>query len=443
VVILPSVFSPTHRPPELGKGDRLEYYPYVRDSSVVSIHWLHKTPRHVALALAVLASSERVLSQARAPSELAAKSSPSLPGAQKPGPLRSDPKAEEKLLAAVGQGFRLHRTSHFVVACDVSSAPLSQLLSRRDATYYRVHAFCRVRHIPIDVSCSKLEIVFFDDRTAYAKWARRFGVDPSGSYGFYDQRTNHSAFYNLENDPEFAKLRVQLAKSKANVEHVERVLAGLPANVDRVHLTYNDGRVATMSRNEAHAALEANRRSLRRLSSKLIQYAERLNQSVIQHEAAHHIFFAGGVLTRMADNPSWLVEGLACQFEVPVSYVGDVQNSISQYRLAEFHEAASQKLLLPLERVLWDGEFLVRNTPNRGIFYAQAWGLVYYLKNRFSDRFAAYVRALAARRPGESVAHEQEQAEYRRFFGQLDEAFVRRWEKHILALPYRPEEVKP
>jgi hypothetical protein len=357
--------------------------------------------------------------------------------------LPSSRAAEDRLLASAGKGFKLHHTSHFVLACNVSQETLNHLLSRLEATYYKVHSFCRVGKIPVNVSGSKLEVILFDQWADYAAWVKRLGADPVGTYGLYDQRSNRSAFYNLEHDPGMIRLRQQVKEARANLTRLQHTIDALAPDVDRIRLNYPDGRSVTVSRNEALAQLENNQRGLRRMGTHLTRYGEKLNQSVIQHEAAHHIMFAGHVLVPGADNPAWLVEGLACQFEVPPGSSGQEQSTISQYRLGEFRDACDKGCLLSLTLLLSDSENLVRQTNTRAVFYGQAWGLVYYLKKKYPDRFAAYVRALGARRPGLPVAAEQERSDYRRFFGPPDEAFVRRWETHILALPYRSEEVRP
>ena len=324
---------------------------------------------------------------------------------------------------------------------DVSQATLSNLYGRLEATYYKVHRFCRVSDVPIRISSCKLEVLLFDRWSDYVRWAQRSGIDPSGTYGYYCQQSNRSVFFNVEHDPEVVRLRGQIDAGKANLERFQDVLANLPPDVDRVRIRYPDGRAATLTLPEAHDELADNQKNLHRLEIKLKRYYEQLNQSVIQHEAAHHILFAGGVHPRSTPSPLWLVEGLAMQFESPLDSRNQEPTTISPYRLEEFRRAHKNGQLRPLPEVLWGHEEIVGNVTNRAIYYAQAWALVYYLKKKQPDRFAAYVRALAARRPGVPIAADRERTDFCRFFGPPDDAFAKRWEKYILTLPYRSSEV--
>ncbi len=357
--------------------------------------------------------------------------------------LPSNTKTEEQLLSAAGKGFRLKRTGHFVVATDVPDPIVKHLITRLETTYYAIHQFCRVNRIPIQVSSGKLEVVFYDRLTDYQREARKLGVDPRGTYGFYCQPWNRSVFYNIENDAQMVRLRDQVMQSRHNLEHAERVVANLPRDVDGVRLSYPDGRTVTMSAREAQEELAGNRLKLRQLENRLARYAEQFNESVIQHEAAHHVLFVGGVLVREASTPLWLTEGLAMQFEAPPSKVGRTPTMISPYRLDEYHRAYQEGKLRNVRFVLSVRNVMTDNTNQRAIYYAQAWALVYYLRKVQPERFAAYVKALGTRRPGVAVAFEQEWAEFEEYFGPPDEAFAQRWMKHILALPYRPGEVGP
>jgi len=356
--------------------------------------------------------------------------------------LPADPAAERRLLSEAGEGFRLRRSRHFAVAYDVPQAALGGLLRRLEDTYASVHRFCQAHDIPLLVSGAKLQIVFCNDWPTYAERARRSRLDPAGTYGFYCQRRDRSVFCNIERTPAVDRLRHEIAQARDDLTAFERVLRDLSPGADRVELSYPDGRVATVTVPEARKELASSRRRLRRLEVRLPRCVERLSRWAIQHEAAHHVLFAGGVHVRGATTPAWLLEGLATQFEGPLAAEAGALPGINDERLREFRRAHEQDRLVPLARLLWDDELFSKNTANRVISYGQAWSLVYYLGRWESERFAAYVRALAARRPGERVAAGYERSEFCRFLGPIDERFVRRWEKHILALPVRTGETR-
>ncbi len=361
----------------------------------------------------------------------------------KPPPLPTDPASERKLLAVAGEGFRLRSTSHFLIAYDVPGTTLSQLYSRLEVTYYKVHRFCRVRDIPLRLEGGKLEVIFCDRSATYAAHARRVGLEPEGTYGFYSADDNRSVFYNIENAPGVVQLRDQVARARGTFEEMKRLLARRPSGAQQIRVPGAGGRPVTLTIAQANEQLRQRQRSLGKFERKLSCYVERLNQTVIQHEAAHHVLFAGGVHVRGGDNPMWLVEGLAMQFETPPPRPGQTATRVNHWRLGEFRQACEQGALVPLARLLSDNELFTKNVPKRAICYAQAWALVYNLNGRNPDRFADYVRALIARRPGVSVAADEEQRAFRRFFGPVDEKFVKRWEKHILSLPCRSEVMAP
>jgi len=360
----------------------------------------------------------------------------------RPPDLRTDPEGERRLIEAAGKGFRIRRTSHFAIAYDVPRSTLARLLTRVEGTYHKVHRFCAVRDIPLSVSGTKLEVTFCDDWQTYVARAGQCRFDAAGTYGYYCQRCGRSVFYNIEHAPGVARLREQADAAKRNLEQIEDVLNHLPPQTDRVRLRRSSGESFTVTVPQAYQELDIARGQLRRSEIELNRTVEQLNQSVIQHEVAHHVLFSGGVHARGADNPYWLLEGLAMQFETPPTRPRRTPTSVNVRRLDDFRQAHKEGILLTLKHLISNNRAFQENAPIRRISYAQAWSLVYYLSRKQSDQFAAYVRALANRRPGVSIAVEHEQREFDRFFGPLDGSFVRRWEKQILSLPHRTGEVR-
>ncbi|MBA3312674.1 MAG: DUF1570 domain-containing protein [Planctomycetaceae bacterium] len=120
------------------------------------------------------------------------------------------------------------------------------------------------------------------------------------------------------------------------------------------------------------------------------------NVSTIVHEATHQIAFNSGIHVRMADNPFWLVEGLAMYFETP-----DLSNAagwrtvgrVNTPRLRKYGEyirnrrpADSLKAMLSA-----DEKFHAANTALDS--YSEAWALTYYL---IKTKRAAYMTYLAS-----------------------------------------------
>ncbi len=181
----------------------------------------------------------------------------------------------------------------------------------------------------------------------------------------------------------------------------------------------------------------------------------RFDRFVIQHEAAHQLLFNLGVHGRGADNPGWLVEGLACQFEVPQSAPGGALKRVNQMRLADFREAlgvpsgaremteeAYRKAMelgryVPVIDLIADRELLAGGG-KIAFRYAQAWALVYYLERRFRDELTAYVKQTSRREPGDPIGRRRNIEEFRDLFGDPDDAFDRAWIRYMLKLRFDP-----
>ena len=146
---------------------------------------------------------------------------------------------------------------------------------------------------------------------------------------------------------------------------------------------------------------------------------ETFNRVVLQHEAAHQVLFNLGVHVRGARTPVWLVEGLACQFEVPQSDAQGVLKRVNQMRLGDLRDALGVQRdvadvarsahalekgkLQPLARLLTAEQFQRASRPAH-VQYAQAWSLVHYLHRQHPKNFAKYVAVLAERTPGTDLS---------------------------------------
>ena len=164
------------------------------------------------------------------------------------------------------------------------------------------------------------------------------------------------------------------------------------------------------------------------------------------------MLFNMGVHTRGVANPLWLVEGLACQFEVPESLAARGLGRVNHMRLADLRDALGVSLeagsisdkeldrafssgrLVPLPEFVSDPELFTRRDANISYRYAQAWGMVYYLTRKHHESFAAYLRELASRKPGAALAADTEIDRFKAHFGPLDASFRRAWAGFMLKL---------
>jgi len=321
-----------------------------------------------------------------------------------------------RLLALGGERFSVRRTDHFLIASDGDEGVVTPLADRLEATYQAVVRFAEDMKLPIHPPPSPLPVLLFNRHSDFERYAGAVGFNDPAAPGFYHPRNNTAAFCNVFDLPQLRDISLRIEQAEA-----QRDSAVAPERI----IDWRSQRDVIV---------------------------ETFNRVVIQHEAAHQVLFNTGVLSRDADNPDWLVEGLACQFEI------SSRDAVNQMRLADFREALaaapdavnaaasalsavqSDKRFLSLTDLVADDEFNVADESKRTIRYAQAWALVDYLHRTRGDALAAYLRRIAARMPNEPTDRQQRSTEFQSVFGLLDQAFERLWIESVLKLPFHPRQ---
>jgi hypothetical protein len=335
----------------------------------------------------------------------------------------------QKLLGIGGEGFQIRETDHFTICYDTGYDALRPLLARLEGTYNTVRRFCEGIGLGAEAPSERFGVLLFDSHEDFAVYAEEHGLNAATAAGFYNPRTNLAAFGNTLNTPQLREVNVEIDRAQEELKRLRK------------------------SGTEASRARRAElRRRTRALQTRRDALVERFNRFVLQHEAAHQMLFNMGVHSRRADNPQWLMEGLACQFEVPESRAARGLGRVNHTRLADLRDAlgisldarqispeqlarafASQRLV-PLADFLSDQELFTRRDANVSYRYAQAWGLVYYLARKHHDPFAAYVRQLASRAPGAALTADAEIDRFETHFGPLDGSFTRAWVDYMAKL---------
>jgi hypothetical protein len=136
--------------------------------------------------------------------------------------------------------------------------------------------------------------------------------------------------------------------------------------------------------------------------------------------------------TRYADNPLWLVEGMAMYFETPdlSSRAGwknvGVVNDLRHRRFLDY--LANRRPARSLETLVQSDERLVAPDAS-GDTYAEAWALSYFLIKTRKDQYVKYLERIAARPRLIFDGPEARLAAFQEAFGadlaQLDAEFVR------------------
>lgn len=121
------------------------------------------------------------------------------------------------------------------------------------------------------------------------------------------------------------------------------------------------------------------------------------NQATILHEAAHQTAYNVGVHRRFAEQPRWLVEGLAMLFESPHAWNGTASGPaqrVHAQRLADFRqEQPARSADWPLRLVASDRSFDAAPVSA----YAEAWALSFYLSETQPQAYARLLQRAAQR----------------------------------------------
>ena len=367
--------------------------------------------------------------------------------------LTTDQQREAELLRVVGPAFTLKRTPHFLVAFDTSRALVDDLTSRLELTYQAVHRFCKVISFDPKLTTDRLEVIFFDKQAEYDRYAAQMSFPSAGTYGFYHELTHRSAFFNVLNDPQFLALHASVNTARASLARLQATMDQIRDRRTPVEVEFQDGRRARLTKAQVEREVASARRELETLDGQRAAYCGRINQTVVQHEVAHHVLFSVGLNVRGAGNPRWLVEGLACLFETPPDMMGSSFYAINQLRLKDFRAAvaggatrrqlAAEDFLtavadgrmVPLPRLISDPALFNARGQRAVVYYAAAWGLTHYLQRVHTAALAGYLKAVAAR-PADAEPSAQEETElFEAHFGPLDQTFAERFSNYILKLP--------
>jgi hypothetical protein len=321
------------------------------------------------------------------------------------------------------EGFRVLETEHFAIAYDTSYDVLRPLVGRLESTYDAVRHFCEDGGLVTEPAPEPLRVLLFDHHETFKTYLGTLGIEAGSLAGVYHQENRIAAFCNVRNSPELAPIAQQVA-------HLERQLLRTGPDPDHP--------LSGTERAELRRRLDA-------LQERRDALVGRFNRFVLQHEVAHQILYHMGVHVLGADNPRWLVEGLACQFEIPQTSRRRTMTQINHLRLADFRDAlgagpdaghyadgaydaaVAKGHLLPVADLIGEDDPFAVGEPQLAYRYAQAWALVHYLHATHREAFATYVGGLSRRKVGEAVGRDRELEEFRRAFGEPGEAFEHDW----------------
>ena len=159
------------------------------------------------------------------------------------------------------------------------------------------------------------------------------------------------------------------------------------------------------------------------------------NADTIIHEATHQAAYNLGVHARFAEQPRWLVEGLAMMFEAPGVWNAATLHTqgerINRYRLDSFRSASATRPADWIEQLVASDQPF-ETTPLDA--YAAGWALTFYLCETRPQEYSAYLARVAAREPFSKYTPKERLADFTRVFGGDFEMLAAQLQRFVEAL---------
>ena len=142
------------------------------------------------------------------------------------------------------------------------------------------------------------------------------------------------------------------------------------------------------------------------------------NAETIIHEATHQTAYNVGVHRRFAEQPRWLVEGLAMMFEArgvwDARSVFKRSDRINEGRLRDFVRGAQNRPKNVIAYLISTDQ-LFRSQPAEA--YAEAWTLSFFLYETRPQDYSRYLELVAARKPFSKYSARERIADFATCFG--------------------------
>ena len=138
----------------------------------------------------------------------------------------------------------------------------------------------------------------------------------------------------------------------------------------------------------------------------------------IIHEATHQTAYNVGVHRRFAEQPRWLVEGLAMMFEARGVWDARASNTradrINAGRLYDFKQLVAQRPEGTLKQLIASDQLFPINAQRA---YAESWLLSFFLSETRPTQYSHYLARVAARKPFSKYSARQRLADFVKVFG--------------------------
>lgn len=282
------------------------------------------------------------------------------------------------LTAELGSGFDIAIRGMYVVAAPRGKA--DQLATLFDQTAREFLQYLRVRKFKVDDPDLPLVAVVFPTREQFDAQCIKDDVKPSPSLrGYYDQHSNRVALYD---DPQEGKLAASTP----------------PAS----------GQGAPRPPRSAAKSFDANSRS---------GDSSLMARETAIHEAIHQIAFNSGLHSRIGNDPRWVIEGLAMQFERGQGGYVKTRSSerVNVQRLDSFNTYRKDRRQAGAMAQMIAGDDIFKRPLDA---YGESWLFVNYLIETRSQKFGWYLQTLAVRNPLEPYSAEERLRDFQSNFGE-------------------------
>jgi hypothetical protein len=275
-----------------------------------------------------------------------------------------------RLLAELPPGFRVHKTAHYVICYNTTSAYAEWCGALYERLYRGFFSFWKHQGLELTQPEWPLAALVFDDRASYARYSQaELGDATTAIIGYYSLHTNRVTMYDLTGADGLADPR-----ASTSAAHINQILS---------------------------------------------QPAAERTVATIVHEATHQLVYNSGLQQRYAGVPLWLSEGLAVYFETPD--LGSTKawreiGAVNRVSLANFTQSLEGRGGDSLLNLLRDDARL-RDPRQAAAAYGEAWALTSYLLRNRREDFVAYLQTLARLGPLESLSPDERVAQFKACFG--------------------------
>jgi hypothetical protein len=215
--------------------------------------------------------------------------------------LPDNEKACEKMLADLGEDFRIWNTPHYRICYNSADIFAETTGERLERLYEEFMAFFEDRHFEPAPLTDRLEVVLFDTAQQYYLYAQKMAENITYSEGFYSGKTGRSYFYDAisETGSQFLTVRDEVGKQLKIAKQQQReVTEALRKGPQQYVITDPDGSQRKVTGEELLNELRKHVRTLQTEFEKVRTFYSNQNVSITIHEGTHQLAYTCGIHSR-------------------------------------------------------------------------------------------------------------------------------------------------